>query len=218
MPFKKRGKGRAIVKGAGAGAAAGSFIPGVGTAIGAGVGALGGLFFGGESEEDKEARLREADLQRLITERGQRLESQAAGAMTPADITQERNIMGQAGQLGQELGEQVGASFGRRGLAWSPAAAGMGIQTRTAVGQGALETLQRNRAERQSFAEAQLTNLQMGQLGLTQQERQRKQQESAEFNELFVTVLGLMAGDPELAALFGGGGGNAPGVMQTLGT
>ncbi len=157
---------------------------------------------------------------KLVEQQAERLRSQAAGEMTPADIAQERNIMGQAGQLGQNLGQQAGASFGRRGLAWSPAAADVGIRTRTAVGQGALEVLQRNRAERQSMAEGRLANLQMGQLEMAQQEQQRKQQESAEFNELLITVLGLMAGDPELAALFsggGGGGGNAPGVMQTLG-
>lgn len=214
---KKRGRGGAAVKGAAAGAAAGSIIPGIGTGIGAAVGGVGGLLFGGESEDEKVARLREQHLQRLLDEQAMRLEGQAAGELSPADIAAERGVMGEAGRLGQALGQQAGASFGRRGLAWSPAAAEMGMQTRTAVGQGALETLQRQRAERQSLAEGRLASLQMGQLGMTQQQIARQQQESAEFNELLVTVMGLMAGDPELAALFGGGGGNAPGVMQTLG-
>lgn len=164
-----------------------------------------------ESASERTARLhRDFSLMKLEEQAG-RLESIAAGEKTPADIAAERASLTTAQRLAGAMGEQIGASAGRRGLAFSPAATQMAADIHEGIGKSALEQLERGRMARRTTAESQLLQARGGLVGASQRELERVRAEEAEFTELITTILLLAQGDPELAQAFsmlGAGGGD----------
>jgi hypothetical protein len=104
-----------IFSGAVAGGAAGSAIPGIGTAIGAGVGLLGGIFsyLGKQNQADAMRRQQAEELRRKKLQDAQVLgQATAAGAASGVEFDSS-SLQGYLGTMKSEMGRQ---------LAWQAAA------------------------------------------------------------------------------------------------
>lgn len=156
----KRARGRSAAKWAGTGAAIGTAImPGWGTAIGAGIGGLGGILFGGESEEDKQQRLSAMDELRRRQQLQELLMPMAEGQITPVQQSSLNLIRNRYEQASRNAGRQLGAGLGRRGLTASPMAAGMQARLAQNYGQASLDAIARQRNAWQQAAIGQLAGI-----------------------------------------------------------